>query len=247
MIANAPLPPPPGWGTDKLTSFFDDARGNQYATFVQRKLQFIKLRDLDECFMTIGENLTHPRHLIAPFLLMRCHSALRATASLVMAGQLAECYVMTRCALEHAAYGLHMTTDPMLPLIWLKRHDDDETDGAAMKASKEAFRFRDLVNSIAAKDNKLAPIFERHYQDSIDFGAHPNERSVTGSMTKTDQGDQTLYQQAYLQGDGLELDHALIHTIRTSLCCLFIFGHVFPERYSLLGVTERAQKLREGL
>ncbi|MBK8158653.1 MAG: hypothetical protein IPK59_07750 [Rhodospirillaceae bacterium] len=234
---------PPDWGTDKLTAFFDTVRGNQFATFVHKKLAVAKLIEIDACFHTIGENLANNKSQVAALLLLRCHSAFKTAAGHAMAGATVETFVMCRAMLEQASYGLHIHSHADLAEIWLKRHDDD----AAMKASKNRFKQADIVASIHAKDSKAADLYERFYQECIDFGAHPNERSVTGALTMEEGEKETILQQVYLQGDGLALDNALKSLARMGLCCLFIFANVFTERYKLLGLEQRIHALRQGL
>jgi hypothetical protein len=72
--------------------------------------------------------------------------------------------------LEYAAYAVHIHRDPGLGKVWLDRHQGP----VSMKAQKNAFSHRKVAASISAAR------FEDMYQRTIDFGGHPNERSVMG-------------------------------------------------------------------
>jgi len=103
------------------------------------------------------------------------------------------------------------------------------------------------VSNIASKDKKLGKIYKRLYQEAIDFGAHPNERSVSSNMIHEAAETESRWIQVYLHEDGLALDNALVSTARTGLCCLFIFAQIFETRFQLLGLDQQMQALREYL
>ena len=88
-------PPPPGWGTDALTAFLDDARRNRFATFAN-KPEFKRLIKLDACFLRVVTDWLNPKDLLAPFLLMRSHSAFRAACEHAAAGQVVEVFPQIR-------------------------------------------------------------------------------------------------------------------------------------------------------
>ncbi len=54
-------------------------------------------------------------------------------------------------------------------------------------------------------------------------------------------------QQLYLHSDGLPMDFALKTTAQIGICSLHLFQWIFKERFSLLGITDRLQALRQGL
>ncbi len=124
-----------------------------------------------------------------------------------------------------------------------KRHDDE----AAMKAVKREFTVSNIRVTIGKANQHAAKVFDELYQRTIDFGAHPNERSITGSLAIIEQNDRKEFQQMYLHGDGLTLDHALKTTAQTGLCALEIFQEVFAARFELLGVRTELLELRKGL
>jgi hypothetical protein len=80
-----------------------------------------------------------------------------------------------------------------------------------------------------------------------DFGAHPNERAVTGSMSVDKTDSVSNYKLLLLQGDGPPLDHALKSTAQAGVCALEILGDVFAARYELLGVRDKMPQLKNGL
>ena len=84
------------------------------------------------------------------------------------------------------------------------------------------------------------------YDRVIQFGAHPNEKSISGSMKLDVTDAQTLLQQVYLQGDGHQLDHWILTANQVGVCALKIFEKVHAKRFSDLGVGPKIDALAAG-
>lgn len=96
-------------------------------------------------------------------------------------------------------------------------------------------------------DPKLCATIQSLYERTIDFGGHPNERSITsGMMTETTDTDVGV-RQFYLHGDSPYLEHGLISSAKIGLGGLYILQHVFRERFDKLDVTSRLDQLSESL
>ena len=85
MLRAPPNEPPPGWGTDELSRFWDAARCNQFGTFVNKPI-YRKLVAIDNLFVKVSKVWLNPEDEIAAMLLLRCHSAFRVAAGLAAAG-----------------------------------------------------------------------------------------------------------------------------------------------------------------
>ena len=239
---------PATWGHDTLSEFMAAAHQNRLATFVNKPELYRRLSAIDECFHRIGSGWTMPAsdssRFIAVLLFGRAVGAYRAACESALAGQAVDSFVMVRSMLEASAYSLHIERNAELAEVWLRRHDDEAAKGAMLKS----FSMAKLVSTIRACDRDGADRFDRLYQDAIDFGAHPNERAVTGSLTVTEeQGSNQRYEQQLLHGDGLALEHALINVARAGVCSLEVLQCAFPARFELLGVRYRILELRQGL
>ena len=234
---------PPGWGLDSLTEFIDTAQRNRYATFANKKDWSRRLIDLDGCFMRVVKDWLKPHHPLMPLFFLRCHSAYRAACEHTMAGQVTDTYPQIRVCLEYAGYALHIHKNPRLGEMWLSRHDDE----AAKKAVRNEFKVSNIRATIKEANRHAAKRFSEFYERAIDFGGHPNERAITGSLKITDLGDRKSYDAIYLHGDGMPLEHALKTTAQTGVCALEILQEVFPERFELLGIRAALLELRKGL
>jgi hypothetical protein len=238
------LLPPPGWGSDTLTRYLSWAHQNRFATFDNKKSEFNRLADLDACFEKMLTGWKDPSPpFIAVLLFIRGHSALRTACENAMAGQIAETFTKLRSCLEYGAYALHIKRTPGGDETWLRRHDNE----AAMKQMKSEFTIAKVRATIAQIDTKLAPIFADLYDRTIDFGAHPNERAVSGSALVTKRPGSTILSQLYLHTDGLQLKHGLRSAAQVSVCALSLLQQGYPERFHSLGLDTDLASLRQGL
>ena len=169
---------PVGWGKQDLTAFLDLVQHNQRGTFANHRKEVAVLERIDSAFMRIGSNLLNPKDHLTPFFLFRSHSAFRAASACAMAGQTVETFVLLRSCLEFAAYALQIDKVPGAKQKWLDRLKDD----ASRKAATNAFRTANLRPTIASCDARLGKIFDVFYQQSIEYGGHPNEQAIMGSL-----------------------------------------------------------------
>ena len=235
--------PAPRWGDDLLSKFIDDALANIFATFANKPAQYRHIVNIDSCFYKAASNLSNPTDLVAAFLLVRSHSAYRAACRLALSGQATESYVILRSCLECAIYALHINKNPPLAELWLRRHDDD----VSLRAMRNEFEHKKVIRTLEKTDPKLYDAVASLYERTIDFGAHPNERAITGSIEIRHGANSKEYLPIYLHGDGLALEHALKMTAQCGLDSLLVFQCIYPERFALLGISENLHLLRQKL
>lgn len=176
-------------------------------------------------------------------LFVRCHGAFRTATGLAMAGQAAENYVQCQAMLEYAAYAVHIHRDPPLGIVWLDRHQSAKQ----MAAQKSAFSHRKVAASVTAANLHAGKRFEDLYQRTIDFGGHPNERSVTGNMKMVEETDRRVMLAVLQHGDGPELDMALKTVAQCGLVSLEILQVIYNAKFEPLGVNAAMLELRKDL
>ena len=116
-----------------------------------------------------------------------------------------------------------------------------------MQIVKREFTVANVRATIEKANQHAAAVFDQLYQRTIDFGAHPNERAITGSLSIEDLAERKLMEQLYLHGDGITLDHVVKTTAQAAVCSLEIFSAIFPERFERLGVSAALLELRKRL
>jgi hypothetical protein len=247
-MKNAPAKPspppgqekPPGWGNDELSKFIEAAHQNQFATFFRKRDAMAKLVAIDAQFAKVTKGWLNPPSEILAMLFIRCHGAYRTACSLAMSGQAAECYVQCRSALEYAAYAVHINRNPTLGKVWLNRHVDE----AGMKASKKAFQHVTVAESVKVANPHAAVRFEEVYQRTIDFGGHPNERSVTANVKMIEEPNRREMLAILQHGDGVQLEMALKTTAQCGMIALEMLETIYGAKFELLGIKAVMLDLR---
>ncbi len=244
-MATRPIGSPAGWGKDKLSAAIDGARHNQYATFANKRVAYGLMQEVDDCMHRAGSNMLNPKDMLTPVFLYRCHSAFRAACGVAMGGQVVETFPLLRSCLENAAYALFINKVPGTAKMWLERNDSP----ISKRQMVNEFQIVKMRGVIAGNDRRLGEIFQHLYELCIDFGGHPNQLGVMGSLQIKEGEDRQEFLQIYLHEDGLPLDSALKTVVEVGICCLFLFQHntTFKHRFELLGVTERLKVLRRNV
>jgi hypothetical protein len=231
----APKSSSPSWGDDSLAEFLEAARKNQFGTFANKKGWYTRLAAIDELFVRVSKQWMNPPDPLA--------SAFRAASSLAMAGQVSEASVMHRSCLEYSAYALHINRNASLGPLWLNRHQDAD----AMGKLRREFEIKRVRETIIACNRHAGEKFKVLYQRAIDFGGHPNERAVTGSLQIEKEPDRRLLKGVFLHGDGPAIDIALKTTAQCGICCLEILQCIFNALFEILGVNAALLDQRKGL
>lgn len=235
-----PDTPPPGWGDDELTDFFDTARNNQYATFNNMPIGRRLVR-IDALFMRAVKDAHDPKPRWPILFLVRAHSNWRAATALAMSGAAHEAMPLLRSALEQAAYGAHIGEDEERLKIWMARHDGK----AQLDKMVEEFKNWRLRKTIAALAPKLESDFVKLYDTAIDMGGHPNMMGFFSSLEMHKTDDARLFQNVYLHDSGQAHDLALLSWRRVGMWILSQYGIVYTARFQLLGIHDELAELRK--
>ena len=230
--------PPPYWSDDGLSRFFEWAYRSRWATHHRLKKEFKLLASIDQCFVDLfnASEWLNPKELVEVGLLARASGSFKSACENATAGQVAEAYPQLRTCLENAAYSIHMQQHPGHDILWSNRSKD-------RNKSKNAFLAVDVKKSVANASAKLGKAYNHLYQRTIDYGAHPNEAALYGSMKmlKPKAGGRRM-EIGQLQGHGVGMDFALKTAAEVGVCALKIFETIFPERFNTTGVSERLSR-----
>jgi hypothetical protein len=234
-------PDPPEWGADFLSEFIKTAYENTFATFANLRVEYKLLRVIDEIFRLVIENLINTSEWFAGFFLLRTHASFLGGVRLSCSGQIPEAYMVLRGCLENALYGLYLSKHPESCEKWLCRHDSED----AYRRVKQEFQIRRLQDFLAEIDNNLYQATNSLYNRTIDYGAHPNERALTSNLRRTEKNNCITFDLNYLTGNSLGLRLCLKSTAQIGVCSLYIFRHVYFERYDILGIAAKLDKLKK--
>jgi hypothetical protein len=242
-MTNNQLQIPPNWNTDLLSQFMQLSMHNIFATFHNKKKEYNTLKDINECYQKIIDHLLNTPDLLEGLLLLRSHSAYYAACRLAMSSQVPETFVVLRSSLENALYALHIKKNPTAGEIWLKRHDNEDT----LKDTRKEFTYKNVIETLEKTDSSICKTTKNLYERAIDFGAHPNEQAITSSLKLIDTESRREFRQLYLTADDLQLSHGLKSTAQAGLCTLYIFRHIFKERFDIMGITSVMDRYRTKL
>lgn len=235
--------PPQGWGQDEITKFLDSVRGNSFATYEQLNPQFQKLIAIDGAYRTLQENLAHTREWFSGFFLLRAHSNLLAAISLASGGQFPESFAVLRSGLESGLYGLYLYRHPELRRPWLERHDSEEHK----KIVRNEFKIGSMLDLLRSLDRSEGEVAQKLYDRTIDFGAHPNERALMGSLGIHEDPGNVHFTVNYAGGELIQFKASLKTIAQVGVCVLGMFKLVYRERYDLVGLSDTLRELRVGL
>lgn len=232
---------PTNWGKDKLSDFLENCENNQLATYENKKDAYNKLKEVDDCFQITIEHLKNCRPHISVLLFLRAHSAFRAACRLAMAGQFVETFPLCRVVLENGLYAFHIYKNNESELIWVNRENDETT----LRAAKNEFTYRNVLNTLKAEEIKLSEIANTLYRRTISYGAHPNEAGVTNSLQVNEEDTKTKLKQIYLHGDSIQLDLLLKNVAQCGLFPLKIAQKMWNFRVEFIGVSQRIDNLEK--
>ncbi len=237
-----PLNRPPGWEKPKLTGYLESLWANSVAVFAN-KAEAHRICRIDDVMAEISENwkVVSPtvENIVPLMMFFRSHSAFRSAATLGFGGALVEGMAVLRLSLEFAGYAALIADDPTLALPWFDR----DTKATAKKRVRDEFQGGKIKAALTKLDPKVSAAYGEIYERLIQFGAHPNEKSITSNLTIEKDAGTTMLNQVYLQGDGKALDHWLRIASQLGICTLKIFERIHHARFAELKVSPRIAEL----
>ncbi|MXS82759.1 hypothetical protein [Nitrosomonas oligotropha] len=238
-----PLPPPPNWGRDEISKFIDNARINEFATFANMKEDIARLSDIDFSYRKAIEGLNHAEDWFVGLFLLRAHSNFLAACRLCWSGQIPESYAVLRSCLENSLYGLYFTRNQSSRETWLRRHDST----TAKKKVKNEFKITTMLDLAVEVDKAEGEIAKKLYEQTIDYGAHPNELALMQTLQIYESDKQVEFKITYLEGNSIQLKLTLKTVAQVGVNVLSLFRAVYPERFNILGITDGLRHIKKGL
>lgn len=143
---------------------------------------------------------------ITSTLFMRSFATFRTTCRLAMSGQIFEATILIRNIIESAVYAWVCCESSKHRDAWKKRRDGEEEK----KIARKLFHWSDLIKSLEKVDKKTADLAQKLYDQTIDYGAHPNVAGVAlnSEITQIDTNKFELTT-VFLQGEDAILLTAL--------------------------------------
>lgn len=208
--------------TDKPLSVFlsaaDDTTRQLLATqpvgvkLVQEVDDFIRLR-------LYGEDVQ--LNPVPAVLAINSYYSFLGATRIALSGQLVAVFPLIRHCLECACYAYLMTEKPELNQVWSDRHNGSDELRSCRKTFGNAVA--DVALSIKAKQEQLGSLIDDIYQASIDFGAHPNAKSIFPHISLSDVEEGTEVSLTCLYGEyDIRCQQGLIACAETGIASMFV-------------------------
>lgn len=231
-----------------LDRFLDVVHTNQLGNRARFPDQYRIIQRVDYCFVTAGQHLSYQKPVLVGPLFLRSQYAFKTAAGMTVAGQIAESFVTMRPCLEYADYALAIFADPRLEdtpsrdEVFVNRNVDD----VSLKAQKAEFQVGKIRGIIAIFDQNLAENFTLSYERSTGYGGHPNPYGLLTGINMETKGEQlTTITTLALIDDPIITMFAMKSATQVGLTSLFIFQHIFREKFELLGIRAEMDAFRK--
>jgi hypothetical protein len=228
-----------GWGKDKLTQELEQAFYNIGVSFIKLKPHFDLLKKANEIFIDTFEQMTTDKieKEIACLLFGRAFGCFLGAVRLSSSGQMTETWVLLRALIENCLYAFYMFESPERADIWVNRHKDEDSK----KKCKDTFKVGSIWVELKIRSKRTANEAKTLYDKAIDWGAHPNERSLFPNIVpKPNSSGLSL---CLVNANPAFIRASVIYTIRTSLFTFRIFNLVFPEVFGQPNVDIKIKNL----
>lgn len=155
---------------------------------------------------------------IATLVFMNAYLLFASSVRMTLTGHAAATAPLFRAALESACYAYIMNQSKEAESCWSNRHQNSES----LRACRQYFgdAVTKVGNAVAEsdQDNHFKQWLSDGYQAAIDFGAHPNPRSVFNHINFYDRDDQ------YVQVELIGLHHPESHQMQRHLIACLDYG-----------------------
>lgn len=143
-------------------------------------------------------------------------------------GHSASTFPLFRSSLESACYAYNIWANPKLEQVWLDRNKDDK----ALRTSRRAFTsaVKDTAKHLVKRSfvwTGTEDWINTAYDHAIDFGAHPNPKSILPGLSVDDQRNDEMVGvklAGVYSGDSLESERLLIAAIDYGQLMLLVAG-----------------------
>lgn len=245
MKKTLPTSDPPQWGKDELSVFLQNTDYNSRINSARFPGVFSLLQDIYSILHNVQEIIETDKEkkIIPKILIYRHHSSILAAIRLALSGQPPESFSILRTAIEQVWYALHIARDPNPPErqdIWRNRNNDD----FSISHCKTEFSIKNVLLTHEKFDHSTSKHLHDLYENTIDFGAHPNPRGVLATVNGTIQSDENGYRVVILTDEGIPVTNALHKIALVFMFALRITDIIYPTRFRIMNLDNRIATLK---
>lgn len=160
---------------------------------------------------------------VAGFLVMNSYMMLLSAVRQALSGHTVSVFPIMRTALESACYAFLAAHDEELCKVWLNRHKSKN----ALQKCREKFTAKKAANQLKNLSPEMAEYVMAHYEASIDFGAHPNQKSILNHLkdiVKVEEGFQGFELVGVYNRNSWNVNFALFACAEVGQAIAFLFA-----------------------
>jgi len=226
-------------GNDELSKSIAGAWHNIKATWTHYEPQvkvLSRINNLFRKYTQVFSSLSKEPVISSPAAFLgRAFGCYLASVRMSASGQFSESCIMFRACYENALYGYYIHKKPELGEIWAERHKNEK----AKSNARNKFKIGKILKTLTEQNPEVGKFVRKDYEESIDFGAHPNVYSVTCNY-RVKGGKPAI---AIFNNDPFIKEQCLLANIKVGLGCLSVFRLIYPEQMEKAGVPEELKDL----
>ena len=189
------------------------------------------INELDELFRALVTGKAYSRHRACGFLSMNAHSSFLAATSTALRAQFAPTFVILRNSVESALYAYLVSRDGADGDLWQNRANNPDPVKVKFTANR-------AIQKLAIHDPNLATMARDTYEWMIEFGGHPNPRSIIDHIKENEaEADGTVpFSMAYIHAAGsVAAIRCLAACVENGCLAVAIIAHAMPDHPSSVG------------
>jgi hypothetical protein len=177
--------------------------------------------------------------LLAGWFLKMASSSWLAGLRVGLGGQPTEAQPLFRSALESAGYAAHFHLDASRRVVWLSRHDSSEAE----RACRDVFTTRNVRESLTALSPKVREYWDYCYNKSIDWGAHPNEKSLMSRLDVRRDEANMISSLTLISDRRLDYKFVAHGGAEVAATCVAVFNRIFESKFRLAGIDSELDSM----
>jgi len=163
------------------------------------------------------------RTVVENMLLVNAYSLYLSAVRIALSGQSPPVFAVLRACLESALYAVIAAQSEANCTIWIQRKQN-------LKKCRKIFKKETATKYLEDFDPNLAGCVNESYDALIDFGAHPNPRSVLGHMSFDTKDEGELVKFTFLHHvESSEILRPLMACFETGVVVLYLGHHALPK------------------
>lgn len=175
---------------------------------------------------TNTQSLVHGARVFPRTLAINAHAQWLCATRTAFSGQSPPVFAILRQSLESAVYAFMMSNDHSLESVWINRTKSEKSK----RRCRDSFSFRNGVRALNKAEEGIGDYVLHHYDWLIEFGAHPNLRSVINHVDFAQREDAVELTVTYVHHpQSLEVKRSLVACMECGIAIVIVAAMALPD------------------